>query len=117
MSTTTTLRPTYRQNGSGWTGAIKDETGKLVWECPHFHKNRDQGSASRGPSATDCARAMLSEVGKGHDGEGFIDGRAGWKGVKVELRGDAARTGLDTLAADHARGADRLGPRPNWAKA
>jgi hypothetical protein len=34
------MRDSYKRNGTGWTGVIKDGK-KTVWTCPHIHRNRD----------------------------------------------------------------------------
>lgn len=45
-----------RRVGDRWMGVIR-VGGKIVWECGHSHKNRDQSTVSSGQSASDCARA------------------------------------------------------------
>lgn len=53
MTAASTIRPSYRKAGhAGWRGALRDASGRIVWECEHVHRNRDQGS-----SACQCAGA------------------------------------------------------------
>lgn len=61
MTTSTKLRPTYKRRGMGWEGVVKDGT-KIVAECGHNHRNRDQWSSAWGPSATDCSRRLVREM-------------------------------------------------------
>jgi hypothetical protein len=49
------LRISYKKAGTGWRGALKDESGKTVWVCEHRHANRDNGSWLNGASARGCA--------------------------------------------------------------
>lgn len=41
-----------------WRGVIRDDTGAVVWTCPHYHRNRDQSTASN-YAARSCACAHL----------------------------------------------------------
>lgn len=79
------LRPTYKSHGDYWIGVIKDDGNDIAWVCPHLHHNRDQGSRFRGPSAMDCARSELTRIGAGEDERGFIEGRARWRGKRLEV--------------------------------
>lgn len=58
---TKTHRATYRGFGP-YKAVVKDEAGKVVAECEHWHRNRDTSSAFAGQSARDCARKMLAEI-------------------------------------------------------
>jgi hypothetical protein len=47
-------RVTYSGTSGAYRGVIRD--GKeVIWECPHFHRNRDVGH-----SAQNCARMYLN---------------------------------------------------------
>lgn len=54
----TTARATYTGQSGLWHGAIKVGNA-VVWQCPHNHKNRDQGSHFAGRAACACARSVL----------------------------------------------------------
>lgn len=43
-----------RRVGDRWMGVIR-VGGKIVWECGHSHKNRDQSTVSSGQAAKACA--------------------------------------------------------------
>ena len=53
------LRVTYRKNGYGWEGVLKDEAGRVVWACGHIHRNRDISSGFAGKSAKSCAQGEV----------------------------------------------------------
>lgn len=64
-----------RRAGDRWMGVIR-VNGKIVWECGHNHKNRDQSTVSSGQSASACARAAHAaatntEYGKWADAMGY----------------------------------------------
>ena len=52
------FKATYRKNGDGWEGVLKNND-EIVWACGHYHRNRDIGSRFAGKSACDCARSEL----------------------------------------------------------
>lgn len=47
-----------------WSGAVRDASGAVVWQCLHLHRNRDSGSVSRGPSAKECAQQACAAIAK-----------------------------------------------------
>lgn len=54
----TTPRATYTGRNGLWHGAIK-VGAKVVWTCPHNHRNRDHGSHINGRAASACSASAL----------------------------------------------------------
>ncbi|QQM15095.1 hypothetical protein SEA_BANQUO_7 [Gordonia phage Banquo] len=55
------MRASYRRAGQRWEGVIRDDAGKVVQACGHVHRNRDDGNATWGRSARECAAFMLAD--------------------------------------------------------
>ena len=51
-------RASYTGQSGLWHGAIKIGA-RVVWRCPHNHRNRDHGSKFAGRSACECAKSAL----------------------------------------------------------
>lgn len=51
-------RVSYRGVTRMWVGVLKCN-GELVWECGHYHDNRDSGNPKWGGSARGCASDEL----------------------------------------------------------
>ena len=62
MATKMRLRATYSGISGAWHGVVKDETGRIVWQCSHAHRNRDVSGYPSGPSARSCANSMLYQL-------------------------------------------------------
>lgn len=58
------VRASYRAAGLHWRGVVRIER-RVVWECPHVHRNRDTSSLTNGQAATTCARGALIWAGSG----------------------------------------------------
>lgn len=52
------MRATYTGSPGNWKGAIRDDNNKLVWKCPHLHRNRDAGYEI---AARQCSRSYLRD--------------------------------------------------------
>lgn len=53
------LRVSHTGHTRAWRGLIKDDSGHVVWQCNHTHRNRDQnGELER--SARGCAAGVLA---------------------------------------------------------
>ena len=55
------LTGSYSGRPGAWHATIKCD-GKVVWTCPHSHRNRDQSSYRGGWAARSCASAVLTLV-------------------------------------------------------
>jgi hypothetical protein len=55
------LRVSHRGGPGGYMGVIK-EGKRVVWECGHWHHNRNQSTYTNGESATACAGLMMALV-------------------------------------------------------
>lgn len=54
-----TIKASYRGGAGGWMGVVKID-GRQVWECGHWHKNRDRSTFTSGFSACACAGTMVA---------------------------------------------------------
>lgn len=57
----TTLTASVKKHGYRWVGVLRDERSKVVWECGHFHENRDC-RGRKGKPARECADDELRRL-------------------------------------------------------
>jgi hypothetical protein len=48
-----------------YRGIARDERGRPVWMCGHYHRNRDLDTLTSGWSAFTCAKQHLKDGGHG----------------------------------------------------